>query len=122
MSSSLTPFQLSSLTFVTLSLAAGQILFKSAAQEIAMDQGLFVLFKSLLSWQLVLALVVYGVATIFWVLVLTSVPLSRAYPFMALGFAVVPLVANLVFGEALNPSYWMGLTLLLSSLFIIATS
>jgi len=119
MANSLTPFQLGSLLFVTVSLATGQVLFKAAAQLVVMDLGLLRMARSLLTWQFVLAIGLYGLGAMLWVLVLTSVPLSRAYPFIALGFVIVPLASHLVFNEPLGASYWPGVGILLVGLYVI---
>ncbi len=102
-------FQVSGLLFVTLSLVVGQLLFKQASLSLQTGQGLMVFARSLIGWQFVLALTVYAAATVLWVVILTRVPLSRAYPFMALGFALVPISAALLYRESLNMTYWLGL-------------
>jgi len=115
-----TSFQLGSLLFVASSLAVGQLLFKVSAQSLVFGQGLPVLAKSFVTWQFMLAIGVYGFSTLLWVMVLNGLPLSRAYPFMAFGFAVVPVGAHFFFGESLNLRYWGGVILILFGLYLIA--
>jgi multidrug transporter EmrE-like cation transporter len=119
MSTSLTPTQVGGLLAVTLLLSVGQILFKSAAQYIDLNHGVVALARSFLTWQLLLALIIYGIGTLLWILVLVNVPLSRAYPFVAIGFAITPLIASFVFSEPLTPAYWAGVALLLCGLYVI---
>ncbi len=114
-------FQVGGLLFVTLSLVAGQLLFKQAALTVETNLGLYAFFRSLVGWQFILALSVYAVATLLWVVILTRVPLSRAYPFMALGFALVPLSASLIYRETLSLSYWAGLGFIFIGLYFVAT-
>ncbi len=92
-----------------LGVTAGQLLFKTAAAAPRPDGEAWRLF---LSPPLIAGLAVYGVATIVWVWQLRSVPLTRAFPFMALGFVVTPLAASVLFQEATSPRYWLGALLI----------
>lgn len=86
-------------------ITAGQILFKYAA--VAMRMAGTPWRGSVLA-ALALALAVYGTATLAWIWVLQYVPLSRAYPFMALSFALVPAASWLAFGERVDLQYVFG--------------
>ena len=48
------------------------------------------------------AVALYAAATLLWVRILTTVPLSRAYPFVALAFVLVPAAGYLFFHEAIS--------------------
>jgi drug/metabolite transporter (DMT)-like permease len=50
---------------------------------------------------------------------LTFTPLSRAYPFVALAFALTPVCAGLLFGEVISVRLWFGLLLILAGLFFV---
>jgi drug/metabolite transporter (DMT)-like permease len=65
------------------------------------------------------AVALYGALTILWVWILTSVPLSRAYPFAVLAFVFTPVFAVLFFNEAVNVWYFVGMALILSGLAIL---
>lgn len=114
--------QLTGLVGVSLMLAAGQILFKRAAATLSIGEGLVATILSMITLPMATALVVYAVATLLWVYLLHSIPLSRAYPFVALAFALVPLASWLVLGEHLGPRYFVGLALMLVSVWIIASN
>jgi len=88
-----------------LMIVAGQICFKKAALSGA---GLDNIFHSLLNKWLLGAFVIYGAATFIWVTILRTMPLSTAYPFIALGFLLVPLAGVLLFGEHLTATQWIG--------------
>jgi drug/metabolite transporter (DMT)-like permease len=87
-------------------LSAGQMLFKMAATDMNFSAGEFV--SSLLNIKLIVALIVYFVATIMWLIVLKDTPLRIAYPFVALAFIVVPILAHLVLGESINWNTFVG--------------
>ena len=48
------------------------------------------------------ALILYARLTVLWVWILSFTPLSRAYPFLALAFALTPALGCLVFAEPLR--------------------
>jgi undecaprenyl phosphate-alpha-L-ara4N flippase subunit ArnE len=92
-----------------LMIVAGQICFKKAALGGA---GLDNIFQSLLNKWLLAAFCIYGAATFIWVTILRTMPLSTAYPFIALGFLLVPLAGVLFFGEYLSATQWTGAVLI----------
>lgn len=73
-------------------IAVGQLMFKRVSISLGDVQGLNMIALKLATDPLfILALMLYGSATILWVLALREVPLSIAYPFTALAFVLVPL-------------------------------
>jgi len=106
---------------VALVLAGGQMLFKTAAERLVLGQGPLTLALSFLNRPMIWALLLYGAATVLWVYLLHGLPLSRAYPFIGLVFAIVPLLSWLVFREAVDARYFAGLALLLAGLYLIAS-
>ena len=61
---------------------------------------------------MIAAFAIYGAATFIWVTILRTMPLSTAYPFIALGFLLVPLAGVVLFGEHLTPIQWAGAVLI----------
>jgi len=94
-------------------LASGQILFKKAAEY--MGQTLSIDTVVFNPW-LITALCLYGAATILWVLILRTTPLSLAYPFAALGFIIVPMAAYFLFKEQISLTYIFGAALIASGI------
>ena len=91
-----------------LGIAAGQVLFKlGALTSNAVPEGVSLVARYLNGY-LVAAFAVYVVATVAWIYVLKTVPLNVAYPFMALAFVVVPLVAHFFVGEPLAWNHLVG--------------
>lgn len=98
-----------------LVLSGGQVLFKLAANGLNLGQP-----KTFLSLPLVLALAVYGVATLMWLLVLARLPLSIAFPFYGLTFLLVPVWAAIFLGETLRVHTLLGGFVILVGVFICA--
>ena len=99
------------LTVVFLSI--GQVLFKLAAMDIKN-----VNFFSILQPKLILALCVYGIATIMWIGVLRHTPLRLAYPFVALAFLIVPVLSWLWINEPISVNAFVGGTIILIGVWI----
>jgi multidrug transporter EmrE-like cation transporter len=98
-------------------IATGQILFKLTAMR---SLGGTVSFaEQWLSWPLLIALFIYGAATVLWVWVLRFIPLNVAYPVYALAFAIVPVASYFVFREPLGWHHAIGGALILSGVVII---
>jgi undecaprenyl phosphate-alpha-L-ara4N flippase subunit ArnE len=98
-------------------LASGQMLFKKAALTIEVAHISSWLFNG---W-LYTALTLYMLATILWIWILQDMPLSQAYPFVALGFAIVPLGAWWFFGETIDFRHVLGTIFIISGILVIAT-
>ena len=89
---------------VTLAmLACGQVLFKQASTQVSFARP-----ASFLSATLIIALFVYGAATLLWLAVLSRVPLSLAFPFYGLSFLLVPAFAWWLLHEPIRPQTWVG--------------
>lgn len=104
------------LTFSVLALSAGQILFKLAARDMRTGEPLVqqVFFNV---W-LYVALAVYGFATIAWIALLRHVALHTAYPFVALAFVFVPILAHWVLNETLRWQSFAGAALILLGVWV----
>jgi drug/metabolite transporter (DMT)-like permease len=99
-----------------MALSVGQVLFKLAAR--GLDGTAPLLQQVIYNKYLFVALVVYGVATALWVTLLRQVPLSVAYPFVALAFFFVPLMGHWVLGETLRWQTMAGAAVIFAGVWI----
>jgi len=105
-----------------LLLAAGQILFKRTASRLVglpMPEQFVAL---LVQPSFYAACALYAAATVLWVWLLTHIPLSAAYPFVALSFVVVPVASWWFLGEPLGLPYWTGIGLIVAGVGVIAVA
>ena len=100
-------------------IAAGQLLFKCTADSQALS-GSYLAPRTLL-W-LLSALLLYGFTTFGWIWTLQQGQLSRIYPWMALAFLIVPLLSAVLLGERLQPTYWLGVTMIVAGVSIAVRS
>ena len=102
----------------SLALPIGQTLFKFAAVNNARLSGPLVV-RLVTNVPLIGAFAWYGLTALFWFYILTRVPLSLAYTFATVGSGLVPLMAWLVFKEALDWRFAVGYGLMLAGFFVI---
>lgn len=93
-----------------LLLGIGQVLFKISSTQASRNSGNWLL--GLISWQTFAALAVYAAATLVWMSVLRTVPISKAYPYVGLAFIIVPLMANVFLKEPIGWNLVAGAVLI----------
>lgn len=104
-----------------LALVAGQILFKIAATQTTPAGETLPLIEVLFTWPMILALTIYGLTVILYIILLQDVPLSRAYMFSLGASALVPILAVAIFKEPMNARYIVGAILVFAGV-ILSTS
>ena len=92
-------------------ISAGQLLFRQTSLAIErrgarLDSEVLLLLGT--------ALLTYGLATLLWIHLLRTTPLSVAYPFMGLSFVFVPLLGMLVFLVSISLNQALGAGLILA--------
>lgn len=60
-----------------------------------------------------------GFATVLWLFILTRVPLSSAYPFVALGILVTVFAGSVMFSEPISLAKAIGVLLILSGVIMV---
>lgn len=102
----------------TILLAAGQLLFKKVGLILRAPSPDAAMLRVLSAPTLYAALALYGAATFLWIWILSRVPLSRAYPYVALGVVLVPAASMFVFGERMKPVFWLGAAFIVAGIAI----
>ena len=121
MNSGLSLARVAVLVAYAVGLVGGQLLFKAAALQLSGWTPLVSRLVELLqNWYFLGAVALYAALSVLWVWVLTVTPLSRAYPFVAITFALTPLFGGLVFAEPLSARLLIGLVVILGGLYLVA--
>ena len=108
---------------ITLSLlltTGAQILQKLGADRAVVAEGGPFIRRLLLRrevWWAVLCLVA---GTALWLVVLYRMEVSRAFPFLSLGFVLVMLVSRYYLKETVSPTRWLGVGLIVGGIFLVA--
>lgn len=109
-----------------LGVIVGQLCIKSgmlqvAASSPATNQPWVTLLNAFSNPRVVFGLLMAVVAASAWILTLSKLPLSYAYPFMSLTFPIVVILSARIFEEPISPRAYLGLGLIVMGL-IIASS
>ncbi len=70
----------------------------------------------------ILGFICYGISIVIWLWVLSKVEVSFAYPFQALGYILVTILAWMIFNEQINILRIMALIFISIGLIILAMS
>jgi hypothetical protein len=94
------------LLLFTIILASGQLLFKKVGLSLRGRPPMEALSTVLSQPSIYAAGLLYGVATVLWIWILSRVPLSRAYPWVAVGIALVPMLSSCFTSESARGFGW----------------
>lgn len=113
------------LTAVTL-VVTGQVLLKIGMTRVgAIDRErlrrpIRLVADVLGYWQVWVGLTLYIISAATWILALSTVPLSVAYPFLGLSYVAIAGVSVLRLGEWLTPAQWIGIALVVTGVVTVA--
>jgi multidrug transporter EmrE-like cation transporter len=116
------------LILVSVSLnAAAQILMRTGMLKAGeIGAGVAALLKALPGMAgnvfLWLSLVCYGVSIIGWMVVLSRVEVSFAYPFLSTGYIITAVSGYFFLGESVTPARIAGIAIICIGVFLIARS
>jgi drug/metabolite transporter (DMT)-like permease len=64
----------------------------------------------------------YVVSVVVWVIGLSKVPVSIAYPMLSLGYVVNAIAAHYLLGESVTPMRLAGIGIIIAGVFLVARS
>ena len=96
--------------------AAAQLLLKAGTN--AMPLGLRLAIEP----HILAGLACYVVSVVVWIVALSRVPVSIAYPMLSIGYVVNALAAWYLLGEAVTPMRLAGIGIIVLGVFIVARS
>jgi drug/metabolite transporter (DMT)-like permease len=121
----------SSLSLILMSVVcgvAGQITLKMGMTTVghigaeSMGQPLSVVLRVLTNPMVLVGLGLYVLGAVFWLTVLSRVPLSFAYPILALSYAFTPILAWLLLGESVPSVRWLGIATICAGVVLVSRS
>lgn len=108
-----------SLCFTTI----GQLLQKLAANKAAgLPPRTHFLRRLFLQHETWWAIVCLGVGTLLWLSVLYTMEVSKAFPFLSLGFVLVMLISRFVLKELVSPQRWLGVGFITLGIVMVSLS
>jgi len=105
--------------------AAAQILMKAGTNsigyfEFSMENILPIGWKLATEWHIVGALFCYALSVIIWILALSRVPVSIAFPMLSMAYVVNAVAAWYLLDEAFNPTKLVGMGVIILGVIIIS--
>ena len=70
----------------------------------------------------IMGLICYVVSVVVWLMVLSRVEVSYAYPLLSVGYIVTAFAGKYLFGEALTPVRWAGILVICFGVYLITRS
>jgi multidrug transporter EmrE-like cation transporter len=67
-------------------------------------------------------MVCYGISLVVWIMALSRVPVSIAYPMLSIGYVINAFVAHFWFGEALAAQKLLGIGFIVIGVVLVARS
>jgi drug/metabolite transporter (DMT)-like permease len=116
------------LILANVSLNAGaQVLMRTGMLKVGeIGVSMPVLFKALPGMVsngfLWMSLLCYGISIISWMIVLSRVEVSFAYPFLSVGYVVSAVVGYFFLNESITPIRIVGIAVICIGVFLIARS
>ncbi len=111
---------------IAIALAAtGQLILKNGmnlAKTHSAETGRSLVLSAVTSPWILGGLVIFGLSAIAWLVTLSRVPLSVAYPFNALSFVVILVASSVILHERTNVWTWLGTVLVVSGLIVVVTT
>jgi multidrug transporter EmrE-like cation transporter len=70
----------------------------------------------------VLGALCYALSLFVWILGLSRVPVSVAYPLLSVGYIINAIAAHYLFGEAVTMTRWLGIGFIVVGVWLVAKS
>ena len=107
--------------------AVAQLLLKAGvnplgAISVGFDNLLPTAVRVLTQWPVIAGLGCYVLSVGLWIVALSRVDVSLAYPMLSLGYVVNAFAAWWLFGEVLGPMRCTGMLLILAGVFVMSRS
>ena len=123
----MTPLTFSLLMLGVLLNAAAQLLLKAGTNRVGefaftLDNVVPVGAKLFSSAPILAGMACYGVSLVVWILGLSRVPVSVAYPMLSVGYIVNAVLAWTLFGESLTAQKLVGIGFIVIGVFLVARS
>jgi multidrug transporter EmrE-like cation transporter len=107
--------------------AVAQLLLKAGTNAlgvISLDAGSWVqtLWRMASQGHFVLGAGCYVLSLFVWILGLSRVPVSVAYPLLSVGYVVNAIAAHYLFGETVTATRWLGIGFIMVGVWLVARS
>ncbi len=116
------------LLLITVGLnVAGQYLMKQGMGQVGVIGGSLPvmansLTKAFLNPYVIGGVGAYGFSSIFWLILLSRVELSYAYPALSIGYVLITLVSAFLLNESVSPLRWLAVAVICVGVILLSRS
>ena len=123
----MTPLTFSLVMLGVLLNAAAQLLLKAGTNSVgefaySLDNLAPIGSRLATSPPILAGIACYVVSVVVWILALSRVPVSVAYPLLSIGYIVTALAAWMLFGESLTAQKLVGIGFIIVGVWLVARS
>ena len=123
----MTPLSFALVLFGVLLNAAAQLLLKAGTNSIghfdfALANAVPIGLKVATQPRILGGLLCYAVSVVVWILALSRVEVSIAYPMLSIGYVVNAVLAYFLFGEAVTVQRLTGIGIIIVGVYVVARS
>jgi multidrug transporter EmrE-like cation transporter len=104
---------------------AGQLLLKTGMAKVGyidsmrLGNPLGLVGDVLRTWQVIAGLAVFVLSAMSWLVVMSRVPLSFAYPFVGITYVLLALFGKFVIHEHVPNLRWLGVALIVAGIVVV---
>ena len=107
--------------------AIAQLLLKAGVTRVgefqfSLDNAVPIGIKLATQLPIIGGLACYGISVVVWIMALSRVPVSVAYPMLSIGYIVNAFAAYWLFGESLNAQKLIGIGVIVVGVYLVARS
>jgi drug/metabolite transporter (DMT)-like permease len=107
--------------------AGAQLLLKAGTNALGVitltrDNWWDMLWRMSTQGHFVAGVACYMVSLLVWIMGLSRVPVSIAYPMLSLGYVINAVAAHYLFGEAVTVTRWLGIGFIVLGVWLVARS
>ena len=112
--------------FVPISIGVvGQIFLKIGVGQIGrfsmLQKGIILQYiKMFMNPYIFWGIALYGLSTVFWLYLISRVPLSFAFPMLSLSYILIGLASYFIFHETIHPHNWIGMLIIMIGVVFVA--
>ncbi len=90
--------------------------------QLKSERSFDIALRTLTLWPFLLGFACYGISLVIWIVALSRVPVTVAYPMLSIGYVINAFIAWQWFGEALAAQKLLGIGFIVVGVFLVARS
>lgn len=113
------------LIFISLALGTtGQLLLKKGVgmSELKKDEIIKKIFRYLFNPYVITGILFFIVSALLWIIMLSKIELSYAYPMISLSYILIAIFSKLLFKENISKLRWLSIAIIIVGVILVTLS